>query len=68
MAKQELEITIDPEGRVSIKVKGVAGKGCTELTKPLEDALGSDIESRTYTSDYYTGKQFENSVYKNKNR
>ena len=68
MAKQELEITVDPEGRVSIKVRGVRGKGCIDLTKPLEDALGSEIESRTYTPDYYTGKQFENLTCKSKNR
>ncbi len=53
MVKQELEITITPQGDVRIEVIGVKGKSCVDLTKPLEDALGSEVESRTYTSTYY---------------
>jgi hypothetical protein len=53
MEMQELEIFIDPEGEVSVRVKGLKGKGCLELTKPLEEQLGSEIKSRSYTSEYY---------------
>ena len=49
---QELEIAIDSEGKVSIKVKGVKGPKCVELTRPLEEALG-EIEDRIYTGEYY---------------
>ena len=49
---EEIEITIDPEGRVSLLVKGVKGKMCTELTSDLEDAVGH-VESRQWTSEYY---------------
>ncbi len=53
MNMQEIEVTIDSEGKVSVHVKGVKGKECLELTKPLEEALGYEIENRTYTSEYY---------------
>jgi hypothetical protein len=48
----ELEITIDSKGDVSIKVKGVKGKGCIDASKFLEEALG-DVKEREYTSEYY---------------
>jgi hypothetical protein len=53
MDMQEIEVAIDPEGKVMLKVKGAKGKMCLELTKPLEDALGAEVESRSYTSEYY---------------
>jgi len=53
MRVEEIEVTIDPEGKVQILVKGLKGSGCLEVTKPLEDALGGAVESRTYTSEYY---------------
>lgn len=52
MEMQELEITIDPESKVFVRVKGAKGKSCIELSKPLEEALGT-VESRTYTAEYY---------------
>lgn len=54
VAPEEIEVTIGPDGRVSLMVRGLKGKGCLELTKPLEEALGAEIEERTYTSEYYT--------------
>ncbi len=53
MEMQELEIFINPEGEVSVRVKGLKGRSCLELTKPLEEQLGSEIISRNYTSEYY---------------
>ena len=52
MVLQELEIMIDAEGKVSIKVSGAKGDQCLELTRPLEEALGA-VEQREYTADYY---------------
>ena len=52
MRMEELEITISPEGKVSILVKGVKGRGCIDITKPFEDALG-EVENRTFSSEYY---------------
>ena len=51
--KDELEITIDKEGNVQIKVIGGDGSSCVELTKDLEQALGIVVD-RSLTEDYYT--------------
>jgi len=52
MKMEELEVTISPEGKVSILVKGIKGKRCVDITKTLEDAIG-EVENRTFTSEYY---------------
>jgi hypothetical protein len=52
MTMQELEITIDNEGRVLVHVTGVKGDECLKLTKNLEDAVG-DVQERSFSSDYY---------------
>jgi hypothetical protein len=51
--KKELEITIGPNGEVSVLVKCIKGHSCTEETKFLEEALGNAIESRELTDEYY---------------
>jgi protein involved in polysaccharide export with SLBB domain len=50
--KQELEFTIDDDGKISIKVVGIAGKECLELTKEIEAALGL-VTDRKRTSEFY---------------
>ncbi len=50
--KHELEIVISPSGEIQLKVKGMAGDGCLELTKALEEELGLVLE-REKTSEYY---------------
>jgi hypothetical protein len=52
MEMQELEITIDKEGRVQVEVRGIHGEGCVELTKNIENAVGT-VEERKYTAEYY---------------
>nr|WP_319376717.1 DUF2997 domain-containing protein [uncultured Methanoregula sp.] len=52
MEMQELEITIDKDGRVQVAVRGVKGEGCLTLTKDLENALGT-VEERGHTAEYY---------------
>jgi len=49
---EELEITIDPEGNVTLHVKGVKGPGCMDLTRYLEEAIG-EVEERTRTNEYF---------------
>ena len=53
MHKQDIEITIAPNGDVSFTVKGVKGASCIEETKFLEQALGGEILVREPTSEYY---------------
>ncbi|OPX61949.1 MULTISPECIES: DUF2997 domain-containing protein [unclassified Methanoregula] len=52
MEMQELEITIDREGRVQVAVRGVKGEGCTGITKNIENAVGT-VEGREYTAAYF---------------
>ncbi|MGL5512527.1 MAG: DUF2997 domain-containing protein [Sporomusa sp.] len=52
MEKEELEITIQPDGQVSIKVAGAKGGKCLDMTKPLEEALGQ-VKVREMTPEYY---------------
>jgi hypothetical protein len=50
--KQELEITVDDDGNVSIKVIGCSGPECVELTKEIEAALGIVVDKKKL-GDYY---------------
>jgi hypothetical protein len=52
MEMQELEITIDKNGRMMVAVRGVKGDGCLALTKNLENAVGT-VEERTCTAEFY---------------
>ena len=53
MNKKELEITIAPDGTVSVQVKCIPGQTSSKKTKFLEEALGGKIESRELTAEYY---------------
>jgi len=53
--KQELNITIAKDGKVQIKVNGVDGPKCLELTRDLEQMLGV-VTITEKTSDYYKEK------------
>ena len=50
--KQDIVITIGPDGEVQIQVEGVSGAGCIDFTKFLEEELG-DVTERVHTSEYY---------------
>jgi Protein of unknown function (DUF2997) len=56
MESQEMEITISPTGEVKIQVKGVHGASCLDLTKGLEQGLGT-VEDRQLTAEYYEQQQ-----------
>jgi hypothetical protein len=50
--KREMEIEIDRDGKVNIKVKGIQGADCLEFSQFLEEALGETVEQEL-TSEYY---------------
>jgi hypothetical protein len=52
MEMQELEITIDKEGKVQVAVRGVHGEGCLSVTKNIENAVGT-VEGREYSAEFY---------------
>ena len=50
---QEIDLVLRPNGSVEIKVRGVAGPACLDLTKKLEAGLGNRIVAREQTDEYY---------------
>ena len=50
--KQKMEITILPNGDVSIKVLCVPGPSCEKVSAALEESLGK-VKSREKTAEYY---------------
>ena len=50
--RQEIDITITPEGEVKLTVRGAPGDQCLELTKALEEELGIVVD-RQKTSEFY---------------
>ncbi|MBI4576753.1 MAG: DUF2997 domain-containing protein [Planctomycetes bacterium] len=56
--KQELEIVIAPDGKVSIRVRCVKGAACEELTRPIQEALGQ-VVGQERTDEYYEATEAE---------
>jgi hypothetical protein len=50
--KQKMEITILPNGEVSIKVLCVPGPACETVSAALEASLGK-VKSKEKTAEYY---------------
>ena len=50
--KQKMEITILPNGEVSIKVLCVPGPSCEQVSAALEQSLGT-VKSKERTAEYY---------------
>ena len=53
MDVQEIDVYIDNEGRVQIKVQGVKGDSCLQITRSLEKVLGGEVVSREMTAEAY---------------
>lgn len=51
--RQEIEIVIAKDGKVSFQIKGVKGPRCLEETRFLEDALGGEVLEREKTGEFY---------------
>jgi len=50
--KQKMEITILPNGEVSIKVLCVPGAACESVSAALENSLGK-VKAKERTAEYY---------------
>jgi hypothetical protein len=50
--KQKMEITILPNGEVSIKVLCVPGPSCEQVSAALEKSLGK-VKASEHTAEYY---------------
>ena len=51
MQRQEIEVTILPDGRVEYTIKGVKGSACESISALLEQ-LGK-VEAESRTTEYY---------------
>lgn len=54
MKKPKFDITIGKDGKVTVKVHGVSGSKCIELTDMVKEIVGRE-ESRRITDEYYGG-------------
>jgi hypothetical protein len=52
MDMQELEISIDKEGRVQVQVRGIQGQECLIASQNIENSLG-DVQTRVFLPEYY---------------
>ena len=48
-----IEVTISPEGKVSMHVQGAEGMACLEDTRELIALLGGEVESQELTAEAY---------------
>lgn len=48
----EIEVVVAADGTVTVEAIGVQGPGCQDLTRALEEALGS-VESRECKVEFY---------------
>jgi hypothetical protein len=51
--QKKLRVTIDPHGKVTVKVECVPGASCTGTSEFLERAMGGVRHDRTLTAEYY---------------
>ncbi|HEX4415109.1 MAG TPA: DUF2997 domain-containing protein [Lacipirellulaceae bacterium] len=56
MAREEIEIEIDAQGRVTVHTIGFKGKRCLEEAEAIVRILGRE-ESRQLTNEYYEAEQ-----------
>ena len=52
MELEEIEISIDAQGRVQVEIRGVKGARCLEITREMERLLGDRVVERTHTHEY----------------
>jgi hypothetical protein len=56
MAQEELEISIDAAGRVTVRTIGIKGPRCLDYAEAIAQILGRE-ESRELTNEYYEAQQ-----------
>ena len=49
---QEIDVTIDPDGKLTIDIHGAKGPVCLSFTKEIEQLLGGKILERDLNYEY----------------
>jgi hypothetical protein len=52
VADEEVEIEISPQGKVTVRTKGIKGSRCLDVAELFTRIIGRE-ESRQLTSEYY---------------
>ena len=63
---QEIEVLIRPDGQVQVRVRGVKGNCCRDLTQELERYLGGRVLQRRHTDEFEEQQQLEQSAEHNR--
>jgi hypothetical protein len=53
MAEEIIEITVRPDGKVDMQVKGISGMACVTETEDLTRLLGGQVEAQEMTGEAY---------------
>lgn len=53
MSEEIIEVTILPDGKVEMNVKGVPGMDCLQRTEELNRLLGGEVEAQELTAEAY---------------
>jgi hypothetical protein len=61
MNKEEIVLTIAPDGSMQLSVAGICGPQCQDLTDPIEKALGV-VTSSVPTDEFYQKLQVEKEI------
>lgn len=56
---EEVEVTISPDGKVTMHVRGVQGQACLRDTQALIALLGGDVEAQELTAEAFIEVQGE---------
>ena len=56
MSEKKIEITVSPEGAVSLKTTGFSGSSCRDASRFMEQALGA-TSRETLTPEFHAGTQ-----------
>lgn len=56
MSQEEIEITIAPDGKVTVKTHGIKGPDCLKAAAEIVKIIGEE-ESRQLTSEYHEAAQ-----------
>ena len=56
MAKEEFEIEISPDGKVTVRTIGIKGERCLDVAEKITKLIGRE-EEKTLTSEYYEEEQ-----------
>ena len=59
MASKQLEVTLYPNGEMSVETHNIKGKACMKYMEIFEELLGAQITDSAFTEEYYEQETME---------